>query len=1240
MLATALAATVWMSLALAFVDPTPPEVRPKTQEAAASDTAAPPSPFEYVDVGKKIPNYTPGGKWGAQGEPLTRMQLPLSPAQSQTRLIVPPGFRVELFAAEPELAGKPIAMNWDERGRLWVAETVDYPNEMQPPGQGRDRIRICEDRDGDGLADHFTVFAEHLSIPTSLIFARGGVIVFADGKTLWLKDADGDDVADERVELFGSWTQTDTHGGPSNMVYGLDNWIWATQGYNDSRLEVGGQTHRFRQGFFRFRPDGSRLEFIRSTDNNTWGLGMSEEGIVFGSTANHNPSTYMPIANRYYEAVRGWAPSLVLGTIADSHLFHAVTDRVRQVDHFGGYTAGAGHALYTAREYPREFWNRTAFVCEPTGHLVGTFVLSAKGAGFTSTSPFNLLASDDEWTAPIMAEVGPDGQVWVIDWYNYIVQHNPTPLGFKTGKGAAYETDLRDKRHGRIYRVVYEGTAGQPKPSHREPFSLHNASPDQLIAALRHSNLFWRRHAQRLLVERAHRDVTLQLCKLVTGTMTDELGLNVGAIHALWTLKGLGAIEAGDGDVLTTVFAALRHPSAGVRRNALQVLPPSTDSTHAILASEVLRDASPQVQLAALLALADQAESSEAGTALSEVAGRVTDPWLNDAITCAAAKHHQSFLTSIVANETSTDSLARMVTIVAEHQARSDSGPNLDPLLAALAVGNIRLSEAVVQGFLQGWPKDRSPQLSPQAEEQLDRLASRLDGEKRMGLVQLASRWGSERFEKYRGEIAQLLSSRLVDESQTIPARIDAATQALVLQTGDANMGALVLAQVTSKSEPDLAAGFLRALARHGSEEMGEHIVRKIPQWTPTTRSAGIRALLSRPKWTVALLEGLEQGHVQPTDLSLVDQRALSEHPDAKIRRRAEQQFRTQGSLPNTDRQGVVQNLLSVTMRQGNVSAGLAVFRKQCAKCHTHGTEGQRIGPDLTGVAAHSKAEILVQILDPSRSVEANFRVYTVATTEGQVITGLLAGESNSSIELFDTEGQPRKILRENVETLSASGKSLMPEGFEKQLSETELCDLLEFLAARGKYLPVPLDRVATAISTQGMFVLPEGEGERLIFDDWKPKTVEGVPFQLVDPRTATSPNAIVLQSPLGAVAARMPKSVTIPCSTPAKAIHLLSGVCGWGFPLGEKGSTSMIVRVTYEDGTTEDHALRNGEHFADYIRRVDVPGSQFAFDLQGRQMRYLSVPLQGTLKLQTIELLKGTDATAPVVMALTLELP
>src|SRR4051794_17674504 len=453
------------------------------------------------------------------------MQKPLPPGESQKHLAMPQGFEADLFVAEPQVA-KPITMTWDHLGRLYVAETVDYPNEMQPKGHGRDRISIVEDTDGDGKADKSTLFADNLSIPTSLCFVNGGLVVSQAPDMLFLKDTDGDGKADERKVLFTGFSTRDTHAGPSNLRYGLDNWVYAIIGYSGFTGEVGGEQHNFRQGFFRFKPDGSKLEFLRSTNNNSWGVGISEEGLLFGSTANGCPSVFMPIPNRYYESVRGMAPS-VLQNIADSNRFFPITENVRQVDWHGGFTAGAGSALYTARTYPEQYWNKTAFVAEPTGPLVATFTLHPDGTDFRSHNAWNLAASDDEWTSPIAAEVGPDGQVWMIDWYNFIVQHNPTPEGYQNGKGNAYVTPLRDKTHGRIYRIVAKDGTPSKQPK------LDANDPAGLVAALKSDNQLWRLHAQRLLVERGKGDVVPDLIALVADRSVDGIGLNPAAIHAL-----------------------------------------------------------------------------------------------------------------------------------------------------------------------------------------------------------------------------------------------------------------------------------------------------------------------------------------------------------------------------------------------------------------------------------------------------------------------------------------------------------------------------------------------------------------------------------------------------------------------------------------------------------------------------------------------------------------------------------
>ncbi len=1197
--------------------------------------------LRYREVGAQIPNYLPGQQWGVQGEPQSSMQEPLTAAESLARLVPPEGFHVELFAAEPEVQGKPLSMAWDARGRLWVAESVDYPNELQPPGQGRDRVGIYEDTDGDGRADSFQVFAQGLSIPTALCVCRGGLIVQDGTQTVFLADRNGDDRADSRQVLIDNWNVKDTHGGVSNLRLGLDNWIWGMQGYNASQpLIEGREQQAFRMGFFRFRldhghpPRVTEFEFLRSTDNNTWGQGHSEEGLVFGSTANHNPSVFLPIANRYYERVRGWTPSLVLPTIADTWLFQPITDKVRQVDQFGGYTAGAGHALYTARRYPPAYWNRAAFVCEPTGHLVGTFLLSPQGSDFRATRATNLLASDDEWTAPIAAEVGPDGNVWTIDWYNYIVQHNPTPQGFRTGQGGAYESELRDKQRGRIHRLIYD--AAPPEAA----VSLAGRAPEQLVALLAHPNMFWRLKAQWQLVESGRSDLAPGLLALVAQPTVDELGLNVGAIHALWTLAGWGQIDPAHPEVLNAARAALGHRSPGVRRNAIQVLPPGDLTTQWILEAGLLVDAHPQVRLAALLALADQPPHDDAGRAIAEALSRAenyADRWIAEGAIAAAAAHADHFLKAAMAGPASAE-MAASLAVVAEHLARGEAADAVPGLLAALVDGEPSNRAAVIAGLLAGWPEDHP--LSPEAVpvETWIKMFSGTAGGARNQVLRLARRLGARGLDGAAQEARRELLSLLDNLDQPTAARVAAARQLVDLDPADNDTVAAVLERVTPQTEPELSSALLGSLATSLAPRLGPLVLEMLARLTPSSRPAAVELLLARSTSTLSLLKGIRQGQLQLGELSLVQQRALADHPQLPVRLSARALLEQGGSLPNADRQRVIEELLPVVSGAGDAVAGKVAFKKHCSKCHQHSGEGERIGPDLTGMAVHPRGELLTQILDPNRSVEGNFQTYAVVTTDGRVLSGLLTSESKTAIELVDGENRRIQLLREDIESLSRSGKSLMPEGLEKQVSPAELTDVLAFLTARGRFLPLDLSRWATISSARGMFTDPAMEVERLLLDDWSPRVVEGVPFQFTDPRGGQAANVILLFGPLGAVSRTMPESVTVPCRGPVRALHLLSGVSGWGYPAVAEHSTSLVVRLHYRDGATEDHALINGQEFSDYIRRVDVPGSRFAFALRDQQVRYLAVHPQRGDVIEEIEFRKGPDRTAPVVLAVTLE--
>ena len=608
----------------------------------------------------EVPNYE------RRPEPV-KYQLPLSPRDSMRYTQVPADFDLQLFVAEPDIV-KPIYMAWDERGRAWVVEARDYPHGLLPEGEpGHDTIKICEDTNGDGRADKFTIFADKLNLATALVFVNGGVMVAEARHMLFLKDTNGDDKADVREALLPGWGVGDTHAMQSNLGRGFDNWLYGAVGYSNFRGMAGGKEMQFGQGIFRFKADGSALQFLHQYNNNTWGLGINAYGDVFGSTANGNPSFYgyLPayILNptqvgaggrgRGGGGGNGFRPGFRLGdnasaapstntanvrrvpsakSLAPGMRMHPNTPNVRMVDTFGGYTAAAGHAFMVSDALPPRLQGK-ALVTEPTAKLIGIMDIQRDGAGYKALDGGNLLASTDEWMSPIFADVGPDGAIWVIDFYSFIIQHNPTPsiqsagIQATTGRGGAYmtENNLRDKSHGRIYRVVWKDG---PKSSIR---SLANAKAPELVGALDSGNLFWRLTAQRLLVDNKVKEAAPALKKRVTSGVGGE-----GALHALWSLEGIGALDK------ATHQAALLAKDPALRRNAVRALPADGAGRQLFFSSAVVQDPDLLTRQVALTKLAEFSTIPEIQTVVAQlprVAINTSDPFLNDTLTLLGRIH-------------------------------------------------------------------------------------------------------------------------------------------------------------------------------------------------------------------------------------------------------------------------------------------------------------------------------------------------------------------------------------------------------------------------------------------------------------------------------------------------------------------------------------------------------------------------------------------------------------------------
>ncbi len=472
------------------------------------------------------------------------------------------------------------------------------------------------------------------------------------------------------------------------------------------------------------------------------------------------------------------------------------------------------------------------------------------------------------------------------------------------------------------------------------------------------------------MITRGDRGALPALYEFVRGESVDARRLNPAAIRALWTSPGLGAPDGNAAAATEVAVAALKHPSGGVRRNAVQVLPRAPASLAAILAAKLTADPDPQARL------------SDAGIA-------------------AATKNADAMLAALGSAEKPSPAFLTAVGVVAEHYARR-----------ADTVG------AVVRGLVEGWPAKALPKVDAAFDAALVRAAERLPAARRGALVRLATTWQSRTLAKLGAETAAALLAKVKDALAGAAERSGAAAELLGYRPADPATVGAILAEVTPQASPDLAAGLVRSLRAAEAPRTPDLILSRLPSFTPDTRSAALAVLLARPEGTAKLLAALDKGAVQVSDFALDQKQALAEHPDRATRAAALAVLKRGGALPSADRQKVIDGYAAAATTKGDALASKKAFTEQSAKCHKHGGEGAEIGPDLTGMAEHPREELLVHILDPNRSAEGNFRVYQVSREDGRVVRGMLAAESKTAVEILDAEGKRHSILRSDTESL------------------------------------------------------------------------------------------------------------------------------------------------------------------------------------------------------------------------------
>ncbi|MCH2205528.1 MAG: ThuA domain-containing protein [Lentisphaerales bacterium] len=568
------------------------------------------------DVNKYLHNHE-----GRQDKQMIQNQL--SPQESAKCLVSEDGFEAQLIAHEPDIVN-PIDITWDDRGRMFVAETVEYPT--IPKGEGRDRIRICEDTDGDGVMDKFTTFAEGFKLHTGICWVNGGIILAQAPDMFFLKDTNGDDKADVVKKINTGWGLGDLHGGPNNLKYSFDNYIYGC---------IGGGGHwekgkgRFAAGIWRMDVDGSNFTPISNLGDNSWGLSFTEDFEIFASSANKGPAKHIFAPYPYFDSV-GLKKSPAKA-IHDYWTFYPLTI-TRQGDQFGGYTAGSNFDVYTARSFPEKYWNKGAFIGGPTGKLLGQYFLRPDGKGsYIAVNGESLASSFDEYTAPIKGVTGPDGHLYMLDWHNLIMLH-----------GGETNNPLRDKSHGRIYRITHKGS----KPN--KVLDLSKADTAELVQTYKNKNMFWRLMAQQKIVQQKRMDAVPMLIELAKDKEIDDIGSNPAVIHSLWTLHGLGQLDGSNATALAVTHEALKHRSAAVRKNAARVLPATEESTKLLIGMLDEKEASALRHV--LLTLSIMPRSQEAGEKLYVLKKKIEGTSaLNVCYNLAFVRHGSSMVDQFIA---------------------------------------------------------------------------------------------------------------------------------------------------------------------------------------------------------------------------------------------------------------------------------------------------------------------------------------------------------------------------------------------------------------------------------------------------------------------------------------------------------------------------------------------------------------------------------------------------------------
>ncbi|MCS6976872.1 MAG: HEAT repeat domain-containing protein [Gemmatales bacterium] len=942
-----------------------------------------------------------------------------TPTQILGDFRIAPGLRLELAACEPQVQS-PVAMAFDEAGRLWVVEMPDYPNGPPPGQQPEGRIRILTDRDGDGFYEQASTFAEGLLFANGVLPWKGGVIVTAAPHILYLKDSDGDGKADLRDVLFEGFATQNPQLRVSFPLLGPDGWVYVVNGLRGGLVRRAGRNEATPVNLsgmdFRFDPlDPDRHEAISGMGQ--FGQTFDDWGNRFVCDNNHH-LRHIVLEARYLRRNPFLAvPSVVQDTCelepgplsSGVRLYPISKNWTTSNLHAGRFTAACGVFIYRG-DLLGDRYRDSAFTCDPTGNLVHQEILRPHGATFRSrpaSEGVEFLAHPSDWFRPVFLTSGPDGAMYVVDMCRAVIEHPEfMPEELKNRPDLLWGKDK-----GRIWRIVPADRA-TPRPI----VGFDRMAVKDVVPLLEHANAWHRETAFRLLLERQDAEAIPLLVRIVEQSpspmaraLAASLVQRMAPDHPQrpW-LRLLGE----------------EHPR--LRQIGVRMLGEADLAQPMVVErlAKLAEDPDPAVRFQVALALGDIRGHDELVVAALARIGRTSaeDSWARLAIASSASQHAPKLVAALLQGD----------------QRRSGSLTYLIGELATL-IGASRETAGLIeslQAFLALPDADLSLKLS--------------------GIHALAT--GLER----RGIRLQKVLNELPEKHRTLREDFLRFGDGMLAKAEQAGTGFWTPETVRflaylpwEKSERPLRAVFdadgdaetrraaVRALAAHQPADLAPYLISKWRTLTPTLRAEVVAVLLRDEASTLHLLDAIAAGKVGPSELEPTRVQQLLQDRREVVQRKARTVLQSQ--LP-TDRREVLERYKAALQMNGDARRGQEVFRNQCAGCHQVRGIGVNVGPDISDTRTKTPEGLLVDILNPNQAIDGNYINYTVLLKDGRIVTGVIASETPTALVLKRAENQTDTVLRTDIEALRSSGQSLMPEGLEKTISMQEMADLLAFL--------------------------------------------------------------------------------------------------------------------------------------------------------------------------------------------------